>query len=99
MPFIRTNFSPVGAQGRAGEVQQIFVYTSTDILIQIRSPGYFPIDSTTPNQNMLGVFKSGDWIILNDDTVSDPGFYIICILNDGSDGNPVTTHPSSITST
>lgn len=98
MAFIRANFSPVGAQARTGSAPQVFVYTSTDRMFQVVASGYFPIDSTVPNQNMLGIFKPGDWIILNDDTVTDPGFFIIFIKNDGSDGNAITTQARSISS-
>ena len=99
MAFIRTDFSPVGAQGRAGVVPQVFAYTSPDSLAIIKGSGYFPMDSTSPKTNMLGVFKSNDWIILNADTVSDPEFRIIFILNDGRDGNPITTQALNIRAT
>ncbi len=94
--FIRTDFSPVGAQGRAGVVPQVFAYTSLDTLATIKGSGYFPIDSTDPKLNMLGVFKSQDWIMVTHDTGGTIGFSIIFILNDGSDGNAITTQTVDI---
>jgi len=96
MAFIRTDFSPVGAQGRAGVVQQVFAYTSLDSLATIKASGYFPINSSDPKLNMLGVFKSQDWIMVNHDTGGVIAFSIIFILNDGSDGNPITTQTEDI---
>ena len=96
MAFIRTDFSPVGAQGRAGVVPQVFAYTSPDALATIKGSGYFPINSTNPKLNMLGIFKSQDWIMVTHDTGGTIGFSIIFILNDGSDGNPVTTQTVDI---
>lgn len=96
MAFIRTDFSPVGAQGRAGVVPQVFAYTSPDTLATIKGSGYFPIDSTDPKLNMLGIFKSQDWIMVTHETGGTIGFAIIFILNDGSDGNPVTTQTVDI---
>ena len=92
MSFIRTDFSPVGAQSRAGVVPQVFAYTSPDTLVAIKLPGYFPINSTDPKVNMLGIFKSQDWIMVTHDI----GFAIIFIDNDGSDGNQVTTQALDI---
>ncbi len=96
MAFIRTDFSTVGAQARAGVVPQIFAYISPDSLATIKASGYFPINSTAPKLNMLGVFKSQDWIMVTHDTGGTIGFSIIFILNDGSDGNPVTTQTVDI---
>jgi len=96
MAFIRTDFSPVGAQARAGVVPQVFAYTSVDSLATIKGSGYFPIDSTNPKLNMLGVFKSQDWINVTHDTGGTIGFSIIFILNDGSDGNAITTQAVDI---
>jgi len=99
MAFIRTNFSTVGAQGRAGVVPQVFAYTSPDTLATIKGSGYFPIDSTNPKLNMLGVFKSQDWIMVTSENVGSIGFSIIFILNDGSDGNAITTQAVDIQAT
>lgn len=95
MAFVRTDFSPVGGQGRAGVVQQVFAYVSTvDSLATIKASGYFPIDSTDPSLNMLGVLSSGDWIMVSS---SSSNFGIIFIDNDGRDGNPITTISTDIT--
>jgi len=99
MAFIRTDFSPVGAQARAGVVPQVFAYTTPDLLVTFKAPGYFPINSTNPKLNMLGVFKTSDWIMVTFDTGSVPQFVIIFILNDGSDGNPITVHVDDINAT
>ncbi|MCK4784663.1 MAG: hypothetical protein KAV87_12995 [Desulfobacteraceae bacterium] len=99
MAFIRTDFSPVGAQGRAGVVPQVFAYTSPDSLATIKGAGYFPQNSTDPKLNMLGVFKSQDWIMVNHDTGGSPGFSIIFISNDGSDGNDITMQTLDINAT
>ena len=96
MAFIRTDFRPVGAQGRAGVVPQVFAYTSPDDLATIKLSEYFPINSTDPKLNMLGVFKPNDWIMVTHDTGGTIGFSIIFILNDGSDGNPITTQTVDI---
>ena len=96
MAFIRTDFSPVGAQARAGVVPQVFAYTSPDTLIAIKASGYFPINSTDPKVNMLGIFKSQDWIMVTSETGGTIAFSIIFILNDGSDGNPITTQALDI---
>ena len=96
MAFIRTDFSPVGAQSRAGVVPQVFAYISADDLATIKASGYFPINSTDPKLNMLGIFKSQDWIMVTHDTGGTIGFAIIFILNDGSDGNPITTQTVDI---
>lgn len=96
MSFIRTDFSPVGAQGRAGVVPQVFAYTSPDSLATIKGSDYFPINSTDPKLNMLGVFKSQDWIMVTHDTGGTIAFSIIFILNDGSDGNAITTQAVDI---
>lgn len=94
MSFIRTDFSPVGAQARAGVVPQVFAYISSDLLETIKMSDYFPIDSTTPKLNMLGVFKSNDWIMVTHGIGFS--FSIIFIDNDGSDGNPITTKSDEI---
>ena len=96
MSFIRTDFSPVGAQARAGVVPQVFAYTSPDALATIKASGYFPINSVDPKLNMLGVFKSTDWIMVTHTTGGTIGFAIIFILNDGSDGNAITTQTVDI---
>lgn len=96
MAFIRTDFSPAGAQARAGVVPQMFSYISADSLATIKASGYFPIDSTNPKLNMLGVLKSNDSIMVTHDTGGTIGFSIIFILNDGSDGNPITTQTVDI---
>jgi len=90
MSFIRTDFSPVGAQARRGVVPQHFAYTSLDNLAAIKTSDYFPIDSTDPKNNMLGIFAPNDWIHVTSDTGGTIEFSIIFILNDGSDGNPIT---------
>lgn len=95
--FIRTDFSPVGAQARRGVVPQQFAYTSPDALAAIKASGYFPIDNTGGvGNNMLGIFASNDWIHVTHTTGGTIGFAIIFILNDGSDGNPVTTQTVDI---
>ena len=99
MSFIRTNFSPVGAQGRAGVVPQVFAYTSPDARLTIIGDGYFPTNPTDPKQNMLGVFKPQDWIMVTHDTGGAIGFSILFIDNDGSDGNPITVHTVEINAT
>ena len=91
MSFIRTDFSPVGAQARRGVVPQQFAYTSPDTLAAIKASAYFPQDSVDPKNNMLGVFAPNDWIHVTHDTGGTIGFAIIFILNDGSDGMPITT--------
>jgi len=96
MSFIRTDFSPVGAQGRAGVVPQVFAYTSPDTLATIKGSGYFPINSANPKLNMLGVFKPNDWIMVTSETGGTIAFSIIFILNDGSDGNAITTQTVDI---
>jgi len=96
MSFIRTDFSPVGAQARRGVVPQVFAYTSPDSLATIKASDYFPIDSTDPKNNMLGVFAPNDRIHLTHDTGGTIGFADIFILNDGSDGNPITTNALDI---
>ena len=91
MAFDRKNFSTAGAQSRAGVVPQLFSYTSTDSLPTIKAAGYFPITSVDPNSNMLGVFKSNDWINLTYNTDGVTSFSIIFIANDGSNGSDITT--------
>lgn len=93
MDFTRANVSPIGGQSRAGVVPQVFSHVSLDSLAMIKAPGYFPINSTDPKLNMLGVLKPNDWILVHYDDVF---FVIIFILNDGSDGNPITTHAVEI---
>ena len=97
MAFIRTDFSPVGAQGRAGVVPQVFAYTSPDDMVTIKMSDYFPINPTDPKLNMLGIFKAQDWIMVTSST-DGPGlrFAILFILNDGSDGNAITTQTVDI---
>ena len=91
MSFIRTDFSPVGAQGRAGVVPQHFAYTSPDTLAAIKTSGYFPRENASIDKNgMLGVFKPNDWIHVTSETGGTIAFSIIFILNDGSDGNAIT---------
>jgi len=96
MAFIRLDFSPVGAQARRGVVPQHFAYTSPDSLATIKASGYFPQDSTNPKTNMLGVFAPNDAIHVAHDTGGTIGFSIIFILNDGSDGNAITTQTVDI---
>lgn len=96
MAFIRTDFSPVGAQARAGVVPQVFAYTSPDSLTAIITSGYFPMDSSDPKQNMLGVFSPNDWIHVTHDTGTTTGFAIIFIDNDGRDGNDITINSVNI---
>ncbi|MCK4784664.1 MAG: hypothetical protein KAV87_13000 [Desulfobacteraceae bacterium] len=97
MAFIRTDFGPVGGQGRAGAVPQVFAYTSpTDFFGDVVMPGYFPINPPDPMQNMFGVFRPRDWILFTGDTVEDIEFSIMFILNDGSDGNLITVQPAMI---
>jgi len=91
MSFIRKNFSPAGAQSRAGGVPQVHSYTSPDSLATIKASGYFPRTSADPKLNMLGIFFPNDWINVSHDTGGLFGFAIIFILNDGRDGNPITT--------
>jgi len=90
MAFIRTDFSPVGGQGRAGGVPQVFAYVSTDPLATIKASGYFPITSINPKLNMLGVLKLHDWIMVTHDSEGTPGFTIIFVNNDGSNGAAIT---------
>jgi len=94
--FIRTDFSPAGAQSRAGVVPQQHAYTSADDLATIKASGYFPISSAAPKLNMLGVFWPNDWIMVTHDTGGTIGFAIIFILNDGRDGNAITTQTVDI---
>lgn len=97
MAFIRNDFSPVGAQGRAGVVPQVFAYTSKDDLAAIKGSGYFPLENGVTDKNgMLGIFKTNDWIMVTDDTDTSVGFTIIFILNDGSDGNAITINALDI---
>ena len=96
MSFIRTDFSPIGAQGRAGVVPQHFSYTSVDSLATIKGSGYFPQDSTSPKLNMLRVFAPNDAIHVAHSTGGTIGFAIIFINNDGSDGNAITTQSVDI---
>ena len=96
MSFIRTDFSPIGAQARRGVVPQNFAYTSPDTLATIKASGYFPQDSQSPKTNMLAVFAPNDWIHVTHDTGGTIGFSIIFILNDGSDGNAITTQTVDI---
>jgi len=102
--FIRDNFSPLGAQGRARVAPQVFSYLTIDDLSSIKDPDYFPRDSTDPvGNNMLGVFKPNDWIMLNWINIVNPSgpiqFRIIFIDNDGRDGNVITTHAVDIRAT
>lgn len=97
MSFIRTDFNPAGAQSRAGVVPQLHAYTSADDLATIKASGYFPISSAVPKLNMLGIFYPNDWIHVTHGTGGVHGFSIIFILNDGRDGNPITTHAVDIT--
>jgi len=94
--FIRTDFSPSGAQSRAGVVPQEHAYTSPDDLATIKAAGYFPRTSVNPKLNMLGVFYPNDWINVTHTTGGTIGFAIIFILNDGRDGNPITTQAVDI---
>jgi len=94
--FIRTDFSPAGAQSRAGVVPQQHNYTSPDDLATIKGSGYFPISSAAPKLNMLGVFFPNDSILVTHDTGGTFGAAIIFILNDGRDGNPITTQAVDI---
>lgn len=96
MAFIRTDFSPVGAQARRGVVPQVFAYTSPDSLSTIKASGYFPINPSVAKLNMLNTFSPNDWIMVTHDTGGAIGFLIIFILNDGSDGNPITTQGPDI---
>jgi len=100
MAFIRTDLSPVGAQGRAGVVPQVWSYTTPDTFGTVKGSGYFPITNTaTPplkNNNMLGNFRPNDWILLTASTGGTDTFTIIFINNDGSDGNPITTQTVDI---
>jgi len=89
--FIRDDFSPVGAQGRAGVAPQVFSYSTVDDLNTVKNFGYFPINSTDPvGNNMLGVFKNGDWILVSHGDPVESS--IIFINNDGRDGNAITIH-------
>lgn len=91
--FIRTDLSPVGAQGRAGVVPQVFAYTSPDNLAAIKASGYFPIDNSLGiGNNMKGNFSPNDWILVTSETGGTAAFTIIFILNDGTDGNAITTN-------
>lgn len=63
MSFIRTDFSPVGAQARAGVAPQKFSYTTRDSLATVKANGYFPRDNTITEKNgMLNVFSPNDII-------------------------------------
>jgi len=96
MAFIRTDFSPAGAQSRAGVVPQQHNYTSEDSLATIKASGYFPIDSASPKLNMLGIFYPNDSILVTHDTAGTFGAAIIFILNDGRDSNAITTQTVDI---
>jgi len=100
--FIRTNFSPLGAQGRAQVAPQVFSYWTLDDLFgsAVKAPDYFPIDSRDPTRdNMLGVFKSNDWIMAIGGVPGDELFAILFIDNDGRDGNVITSHAVDIRAT
>lgn len=99
MAFIRKNLSPAGAQARAGVVPQEWTYTHpTDDLDDITGDGYFPQGLTTPDpkDNMLGLFRSNDWINVVSESTGAIGFAIIFIDNDGSDGQDITVHDLKI---
>ena len=97
MSFIREDFGPVGSQARRGVVPQVFSYTTTDTLGTVKGAGYFPQGPTAPvGDNMLGIFSSNDAIHVASETGGTVGFAIIRILNDGSDGNEITTQPLDI---
>lgn len=98
MAFIRTDFSPVGAQARAGVVPQLFAYTTPDTLATVKASGYFPQGPTTQPNSMLGVFGPNDMIMVTHETGGTPLTSIIFILNDGSDTNDITTRTDDINS-
>lgn len=97
MAFIRTDFSPVGSQGRAGVVPQVFSYTTPDNLAAVKASAYFPLENGVSDKNgMLGVFSTNDIIHVVTETGGTAAFAIIFILNDGSDGNAITTNTLDI---
>lgn len=92
MSFIRTDFSPVGAQSRAGVAPQKFSYATRDTLAAVKANGYFPKENGSVNKNgMLGVFSPNDIIsVVHDlppedlDTqVNEPRHSIVRISGDG----------------
>jgi len=99
MAFIRTDLSLVGSQGRAGVVPQVFAYTSPDSLATIMAAAYFPTNPSDPKLNVVGVFKVQDWVMVTHDTGGTPGFSIIVIGTDGSDGGPIFTFIKDINAT
>ncbi len=98
MAFIRTDFSPVGAQARAGVVPQLFAYTTLDALAAVIAAAYFPFGAGSQPNSMLGTFKTNDMIMVTYDTGGTPLTAIIFILNDGSDGNDITVRADQILS-
>ena len=77
MTFKRTDFSPVGAQARAGVAPQKFSYASTDALSAIKTNGYFPRDNDSINDppginGMLGVFNPNDIVSVVSDVPAAP---------------------------
>ena len=96
MAFIRKDFGPVGSQARRGVVPQVFSYTTVDDLATVKASAYFPQGSGSQPDSMLGIFAPNDIIHVATETGGTVAFAIIFILNDGSDGNAITTQTVDI---
>lgn len=92
MTFIRKDFSPVGAQARAGVAPQKFSYITTDSLATVKANGYMPRDNTsTDKDGMLGVVSPNDIIsVVHDAPPADlttqtaaPDHSILRVAGDG----------------
>ncbi len=92
MSFIRKDFSPVGAQARAGAAPQKFSYVTRDTLAVVKANSYFPRENGSVDKNgMLGVFSPNDIISVVHDLppvdlntqVNEPRHSIIRIAGDG----------------
>lgn len=69
MPFVKKNFTPIGASARSGAVvpsndekgnaPAIYKYSTLDLLPEIIVNGYF--------NELFGILKIGDWIYIDSD--------------------------------
>jgi len=75
MAFISKNFSPVGANAKAGNAPQVFSYISQDNRSVILTNGYF--------NEMKGVLHRGDWITSIKDADGSIGMSTEFVTGDG----------------
>lgn len=76
MPFIENNFSPMGANARAGNAPQVFSYISEDNRVVAMAPSYF--------DEIKGLLFRGDWVNIIKDVDTTIGLSFNFILGDGS---------------